>query len=163
MPDSKGCKNAEVDAASLSLVRGPGNESSRYQDSQACDDSALSFGVGGSAHEVGQFSAGNEEEALVEMKEGSKIVLNLSSPVSVPGDDDGYVYSIPRQKRRRKKKKSKRNMPVRIRRTLLFQADPDMISKFGNSAFSLAKPINQLARFSQFIRRLSVELRRKAR
>ena len=33
---------------------------------------------------------------------------------------------------------------VRIRRTLLFRADPDMISKFGNSAFSLAKPINQL-------------------
>ena len=33
---------------------------------------------------------------------------------------------------------------VRIRRTLLFRADPDMISKFENSAFSLAKPINQL-------------------
>ena len=33
---------------------------------------------------------------------------------------------------------------VRIRRTLLFWADPDMISKFENSAFNLAKPINQL-------------------
>ena len=33
---------------------------------------------------------------------------------------------------------------VRIRRTLLFRADPDMISKFEISAFSLAKPINQL-------------------
>jgi len=33
---------------------------------------------------------------------------------------------------------------VRICRTLLFRADPDMISKFESSAFSLAKPINQL-------------------
>ena len=33
---------------------------------------------------------------------------------------------------------------VRIRRTLLFWADPDMISKSESSAFSLAKPINQL-------------------
>ena len=33
---------------------------------------------------------------------------------------------------------------VRIRRTLLFRADPDTISKFEISAFSLAKPINQL-------------------
>ena len=33
---------------------------------------------------------------------------------------------------------------VRIRRALLFWADPDMISKFGNLAFSLATPSNQL-------------------
>ena len=33
---------------------------------------------------------------------------------------------------------------VRIRRTFLFWADPDMISNFENSAFTLAKPINQL-------------------
>ena len=92
------------------------NQSRRYQDSQACDDSSLSFRMGGSAHEVGRFNAGNEEEAL-EMKEGSKKVLNLSSPVSVPGDDDSYAYSIPRQKRRRKKKKkSQRNMPDSIGR-----------------------------------------------
>ena len=71
--------------------------------------------MGGSAHEVGRFSAGNEEEAH-EMKEGSKKVLNISSPVSVPGDDDSYVYSFPRQKSRKKKKKSKRNMPDSIGR-----------------------------------------------
>ena len=37
--------------------------------------------------------------------------------MSVPGDDDSYVYSIPQQKkRRRKKKKSQRNMPDSIGR-----------------------------------------------
>ena len=92
------------------------NQSCLEQDSQAFDDNPLSFGMRRSAHEVGRFSAGNEEEAL-ELKEGSKKVLNLSSPVSVPGDDDGYVYSIPRQKRRKKKKKkSQRDMPDSIGR-----------------------------------------------
>ena len=38
---------------------------------------------------------------------------------------------------------------VRIRRTLLFRADPDTISKFEISAFSLAKPINQLTFLSE--------------
>ena len=38
---------------------------------------------------------------------------------------------------------------VRIRRTFLFWADPDMIYKFEISAFSLAKPINQLTFLSE--------------
>ena len=71
MPDSIGRDDSEVNAASLPLVQGSVNQSRQDQDSQACDDSFLSFGMGGSAHEVERFSAGNEEEAL-ELKEGSK-------------------------------------------------------------------------------------------
>ena len=82
-----GQDNSEVNAASSPLDREPVNQSRRDQDSQACYDSSISFGMGGSTHEVGQFSTGNEEEAL-ETKEGSRKVLNLSSPVSALGVND---------------------------------------------------------------------------
>ena len=87
MPDSNGRNDSEVNPANSPLVRGSVNQSRRDQDSQACDGSSLSFEMGGSAHEVGRFSAGNEEKAL-ELKEGLKKVLNLSSPLSVPGAND---------------------------------------------------------------------------
>ena len=87
MPDSIGRDDSEVNASSSPLVRGSVKQSRRGQDSQACDDSSISFGMGGSAHKVGRFSAGNQEEAL-EMKEGSRKVLNLSYPVSSPGVND---------------------------------------------------------------------------
>ena len=50
MPDSIGRNNSEVNAASSPLVRGPVNQSHCGQDSQACDNSSISFGMGGSAH-----------------------------------------------------------------------------------------------------------------
>ena len=53
MPDLIGRDDSEVNAASSPLVRGSVNQSCRDQDNQACDDSSLSFGMGGSAHEVG--------------------------------------------------------------------------------------------------------------
>ena len=44
VPDSTGCDGSEVNAASSPLDRGPVNQS-QDQDSQACDDSSISFGM----------------------------------------------------------------------------------------------------------------------
>ena len=79
-------RDSQEKSASSPLVQGSVSQS-QDQDSQAYDNSSSSFGMGGSAHEVGRYSLDNEEEAK-EMLHGSRKVLNLSSPVSVPGFND---------------------------------------------------------------------------
>ena len=82
VPDLTGRNDSEEKSASSPLVRGSAKQSRRDQDSQACDEGSLP-----ARDEVGRYSSGNDEEAN-EMEEGSRKVLNLSSPVSVPGVND---------------------------------------------------------------------------
>ena len=85
VPDLIGC-NSQEKSASLPLVQGSASQS-QDQDSQVYDNSSSSFEMGGSAHKVGRYSLGNEDESK-EMLQGSRKVLNCSSPVSVPGFND---------------------------------------------------------------------------
>ena len=86
VPDSTGCNNSEVSPASSPLVRGSVSQS-RDQDSRTHDISSFAMGTEGSTYEVGRFRARNED-ASYEAEKGSRKVLNLSSPVSVPGVND---------------------------------------------------------------------------
>jgi len=85
VPDSIG-RDFEEKSAKSPLVQGSVKQS-RDQDSQACDDGSSSSRMGESAYEAGRFSAGNEDAAL-EILEGSRKVLNLSPPVSGMGIND---------------------------------------------------------------------------